>query len=78
MPMYEYRCEEDGSVLELRRSMADADAPVEDPEGRGRTFVRAISSFSTGGSASAGRSMALPRSGGCCPCGKTSGGCGGR
>ena len=33
MPLYEYRCEEDGSLVTLLRSMAEADEPVEDPEG---------------------------------------------
>ena len=33
MPIYEYECEKDGAVIELIRPMADADKPVEDPEG---------------------------------------------
>jgi putative FmdB family regulatory protein len=48
MPMYEYRCEEDGSVITLMRPMAEADRPVEDPEGKGRTFRRIHSTFSVG------------------------------
>jgi putative FmdB family regulatory protein len=46
MPLYEYRCEEDGTTITLLRPMADADKPVEDPEGKGRTFKRAQSTFS--------------------------------
>ena len=73
MPIYEYICEQDGTVLELLRPMAEADRPVEDPESRGRTFKRKQSTFATGGE----RSVSLSgNSGGCCPCGKTSGGCG--
>jgi putative FmdB family regulatory protein len=68
MPLYEYRCEEDGNVITLLRPMAQADEPVEDPEGRGRAFTRIHSTFavnhadaprsSTNGSCSA--------NGGCC------------
>ena len=46
MPMYEYHCEEDGATIVLMRSMADADKPVEDPEGLGRAFRRIHSTFS--------------------------------
>ncbi len=73
MPIYEYACEQDGTVVELIRPMADADKPVTDPEGKGRTFVRTHSTFGTGSA-----SVSLPASGGCCPCGKPGGGCGGR
>ena len=45
MPLYEYRCEEDGSLVTLLRSMAEADEPVEDPEGLDRTFLRVHSTF---------------------------------
>jgi putative FmdB family regulatory protein len=74
MPLYEYVCEKDGTVIELLRPMAEADRPVEDPEGRGRVFKRKLSAFAPkAGSASTGPS---PRPGGCCPCGKTEGSCG--
>ncbi|MFO0826673.1 MAG: zinc ribbon domain-containing protein [Phycisphaerales bacterium] len=77
MPIYEYVCEKDGEVIELLRPMRDADAPVEDPKGRGRTFVRKHSAFGVGGSASEAGGMSLPMSGGgCCPCGKSHGSCG--
>jgi predicted nucleic acid-binding Zn ribbon protein len=76
MPIYEYACELDGTVLELIRPMAQADAPVTDPEGKGRTFVRKHSTFSAGTSGSAGSSRSLPMSSGCCPCGKPGGKCG--
>lgn len=76
MPIYEYTCEQDGSVIELIRPMADADKPVPDPEGKGRTFVRKHSTFATG-SAAAGGTTSLLSGQGCCPCGKTTGGCGG-
>lgn len=74
MPIYEYVCEKDGSVIELIRPMADADKPVEDPLGKGRDFKRRHSTFATGGAAAAGG--AASSGGGCCPCGKSHGGCG--
>ncbi|MDP7028796.1 MAG: hypothetical protein QF733_01080 [Phycisphaerales bacterium] len=68
MPLYEYRCVEDGSLLTLLRPMRDADAPVDDPEGRGRTWERVQSLFSVDAAAAPERT---PPSGGCC-----GGGCG--
>ena len=50
MPLYEYICEQDGTVLELMRPMAQADAPVDDPAAKGRVFTRKLSMFSAGGS----------------------------
>lgn len=74
MPLYEYVCEADGTVIELQRPMADADKPVQDPTGKGRTFKRKFSTFSTGGAAStAARSTPLPTA--CCPCGKPNSAC---
>lgn len=75
MPIYEYVCEQDGAVIELLRPISRADEPVDDPEGKGRRFKRKHSTFATGGAAE-GQSL-LSRQGGCCPCGKTAGGCGG-
>lgn len=73
MPLYEYVCEQDGTVIELIRPMAEADAPVEDPEGRGRAFTRKHSTFGTrGGGDRAPSSLPV---GGCCPCGKSQGQC---
>ena len=83
MPLYEYECAEDGEVLTLLRSMADADKPVEDPEGKGRTFHRRHSVFGVGGASNA-TSGTAPNTGsggptfpgaGCCPCGKGAGHC---
>ena len=65
MPLYEYRCEEDGTTITLLRSMADADKPVKDPEGKGRVFKRAHSTFSV----SAGGSTHQPAPGSCPSCG---------
>ena len=45
MPLYEYRCEEDGELITLLRPMAEADEPVEDPEGQNRSFHRVHSVF---------------------------------
>lgn len=73
MPIYEYLCEQDGTVLELLRPMRDADAPVPDPEGLGRTFIRKPSAFMA---PAPGAGAPGPSPGGCCPCGKPGGGCG--
>jgi uridylate kinase len=52
MPIYEYEAVEDGEVIEIMRSMKDADAPVDDPRGKGRTFRRKFSVFGVSGAAS--------------------------
>lgn len=70
MPLYEYVCEEDGEVVELIRPMAQADAPVEDPAGRGRTFQRKLSTFAA---AKPEASFSLPTGG--CACGNPHGPC---
>jgi putative FmdB family regulatory protein len=79
MPIYEYVCHETGDVIELLRPIDQADAPVIDPGGQGRAFVRQISVFATSGGVSNNRAgsaktAALPM-GGCCPCGKGQGAC---
>lgn len=76
MPLYEYVCEEDGSVLELIRPMSQADAPVDDPEGRGRVFRRRHSTFQArGGSGRAAADQPLPQPT-CGRCGQVGGPCG--
>lgn len=78
MPLYEYICEQDGSVLELLRPIAQADAPVSDPTGKNRLFKRKHSTFAAkGGSQSggAGQNLLSSNAGGCCPCGKNRGSC---
>ncbi len=72
MPLYEYVCEKDGAVIELMRPMAQADAPVEDPEGKGRVFKRRHSTFAPGGARSGGSAATGSA---CCPCGKPHGSC---
>ncbi|MEY4118800.1 MAG: hypothetical protein RLZZ116_2128 [Planctomycetota bacterium] len=79
MPIYEYEAVEDGEVIELMRLMKDADAPVEDPKGRGRTFRRKMSVFGVSGAASAAAPGAsagghVHSSG--CGCGRPNGSCG--
>lgn len=74
MPIYEYQAP-DGTVIELLRPMAEADKPVEDPDGKGRAFARRQSAFAAKGSSSA---AGTPSGGGCCPCGKGAGMCNGR
>ncbi len=77
MPLYEYICESDGTVLELIRPMNQADAPVTDPLGKGRLFRRRVSTFAAGGEAAEkGSSLLARNTGSCCPCGKTHGSCG--
>lgn len=75
MPQYEYICEQDGEVITLLRPMREADAPVEDPAGRGRRFVRKLSSFGVSGS-EAGTGSGHVHLGSCCPCGKPQSACG--
>lgn len=77
MPQYEYICEEDGEVIVLLRSMKDADAPVEDPSGRKRTFTRKHSVFGVaGGAQPAASTGGHVHTGACCPCGKPQNQCG--
>ena len=78
MPLYEYESIEDGEVIELLRPMKDADAPVDDPAGRGRTFRRRMSVFGVSGAADPSASAAgggHVHSAGC-GCGKPMGSCG--
>jgi len=81
MPVYEYICEEDGTRIELIRPMRDADAPVEDPERKGRKFTRAMSEVMVG-KAATGSSLPMtgpgqgPGTGGMCGCGRRHGSCG--
>jgi predicted nucleic acid-binding Zn ribbon protein len=79
MPIYEYESVEDGEVIELMRSMKDADAPVDDPAGRGRVFRRRLSVFGVSGtaasSASSSPSGGHVHSAGC-GCGRPMGSCG--
>lgn len=76
MPIYEYQSQQDGAVIELVRPMADADKPVPDPDGKGRTFKRKLSTFTAAGSTASpsASGSALPMST-CCPCGKNAGSC---
>ncbi|MGQ0627810.1 MAG: FmdB family zinc ribbon protein [Phycisphaerales bacterium] len=83
MPIYEYVALEDQTIIEALRAMADADKPLPDPDGKGRTFVRKLSTFAAqggggggGGGGSAGAARPSPSGGhrGGCACGK--GGCG--
>lgn len=74
MPMYEYRCVEDGDLIELLRPMAEADKPVIDPEGRGRKFERVLSTFAVSGSP-VGAPAHKHKPGGGCGCGNPHGPC---
>lgn len=74
MPLYEYRCVEDGDLIELLRPMSDADKPVVDPSGKGRTFERVLSTFAVAGSPVG--APAHKHTGPGCGCGNPHGPCG--
>lgn len=76
MPQYEYVSEEDGEVIVLLRPMKDADAPVDDPAGRGRTFTRKHSVFGVAGGSPGAGTGGHVHTGACCPCGKPQTQCG--
>lgn len=80
MPIYEYEAVEDGEVIELMRPMKDADAPVADPKGKGRSFRRKMSVFGVSGSAASGAAAPSASAGhvhsGGCGCGRPHGSCG--
>ncbi|MBL0870163.1 MAG: zinc ribbon domain-containing protein [Phycisphaerales bacterium] len=79
MPMYEYEAA-DGTRVEVLRPIADADKPLPDPDGKGRTFKRVMSVFSSGGSggSSSTKSTGGHVHSGSCGCGRFPGGsCGG-
>lgn len=73
MPLYEYNCDQDGTTLTLLRSMAQADEPVADPEGRDRVFTRVLSTFQMDAPRRFDSGNSSPNSHGC-GCGH--GGCG--
>lgn len=77
MPIYEYVSEKDGDRIELLRPMSQADAPVEDPAGKGRVFRRVASTFAAQGATVSvgGGSGGHVHTGGC-GCGKPHGSCG--
>ena len=75
MPQYEYECVEDGEVVTLLRPMRDADAPVDDPTGKGRTFKRRHSVFGVGASGAVAEQSPAPVPGSCA-CGLKPGSCG--
>lgn len=74
MPMYEYRSDEDGEVIELIRPMSQADADVVDPADKGRNFRRIHSVIASSPGAGGQRGVSAA-AGGCCPCGKGAAAC---
>ena len=52
MPLYDYRCRDCDTILELRRAMGDADRDVTCPAGH-VTVTRLLPVFSAAGRASA-------------------------
>jgi putative FmdB family regulatory protein len=71
MPTYEYRCRTCDDEFELRRPMADSDAPASCPEGHEDT-VRRLSVFAAVGASTTGpASSPAPVTGPCaeaCAC----------
>jgi putative FmdB family regulatory protein len=68
MATYEFRCRACGSTFEVRRSMAEADAPATCPAGHTDT-ARLLSVFAaTGSAAAAPASMGGGCCGGACGC----------
>jgi len=67
MPRYEYRCKECGFTFELRRPMAQSDAPAPCPRGHAET-VKLLSTVSVAGTSSPAAGSPSPTSagGGCC------------
>lgn len=67
MATYEYRCRACGTTFELRRPMADSDAPATCPAGHDDT-TRLLSVFASVGGASAATAPVAPAPsrGGCC------------
>ena len=65
MPIYEYRCREDGHKFEMLRTMDRAGDPAECPEcgSDGRRLLSLFASFSATDS---GDSSELAGGGGCC------------
>lgn len=73
MPTYEYKCRECGTTFEARRSMAEANAPINCPDGH-VDAIRMLSVFASvnaGGSAKSAPAPAPRPAGGCgggCAC----------
>jgi putative FmdB family regulatory protein len=67
VPLYDFRCRTCGDTFELRRSMAESDAPAPCPEGHHDT-VKLLPLVAVGGRASAAAASAAAASaaGGCC------------
>ncbi|MGH9228168.1 MAG: FmdB family zinc ribbon protein [Acidimicrobiales bacterium] len=64
MPLYDFRCRTCGDTFELRRSMAEADAPAPCPEGHLDT-IKLVPLVAVGRRASAGPASTAA-GGGCC------------
>jgi len=62
VPLYEYRCKECDRRFDLRRALAEADAPAQCPDGH-RDAVRLLSAFAAVGRAT------TPMASGPAPCG---------
>ncbi|MGH9209746.1 MAG: FmdB family zinc ribbon protein [Acidimicrobiales bacterium] len=68
MPLYEYRCRTCDESFEIRRPVADADAPAACPSGHGDA-VRLLAAFAATGRASAAPAAPAPGPcGGSCAC----------
>jgi putative FmdB family regulatory protein len=65
VPLYDYRCRECGDTFEVRRPMAESDAPAECPAGHADT-VKLLPLVAVGGRAGADPAPAPSGGGGGC------------
>jgi len=71
MPTYEYKCRECGNAFEARRSMAEANAPIDCPDGHvGAVRVLSVFASVNAGGSSKNSPAPAPR-----PMGGCGGGC---
>jgi putative FmdB family regulatory protein len=67
VPLYDYRCRTCDDTFEVRRPMAESEAPVACPSGH-RETVKLLAFAAVGGRAGepAGAAGPMPSGGGCC------------
>ena len=65
MPRYDFRCRACGDTFEVRRPMAESDAPATCPQGHADT-IKLLPLVAVGGRAGAGPAPGPAAGGGCC------------
>lgn len=68
MPIYEYKCQDCTQTFSKRRSMSDADAPIDCPTCGSDQTNRGLSLFATVGASSGSRTRTTAGGGGCSSC----------